>query len=109
MVAGLAPGSMPDLPSGFAEKYTKETTGSDDPTAFDSKEELMRVYQEQRQATLAALEKFPADQLDQPGPEAMRAYAPTNAAVFAMQGSHWLMHAGQWVPIRRACGKEIVI
>ncbi len=109
MVSGIVPDSMPALPNGFAERYTKETTTSDDPAAFDSKEDLMRVYKEQRSATLAALENLEEGQLDQPGPEAMRDYAPTVAAVFGMQGSHWLMHAGQWVPIRRECGRDIVI
>jgi hypothetical protein len=109
MVSGLLPGAMPALPEGFAEKYSKETAASDDAAAFDSKEVLMSTYQQQRAATLAALEAFPADQLEEPGPEAMRAYAPTKASVFSMQGSHWMMHAGQWVPIRRECGKDVVI
>ncbi|MHC4877508.1 MAG: DinB family protein, partial [Planctomycetota bacterium] len=45
---GVAPGSMPALPEGFAERYTKETSTSDDPAAFDSKETLLGLYQEQR-------------------------------------------------------------
>lgn len=109
MVSGIAPGSMPALPDGFKDRYTKETTTSDDAASFDSKEDLMRIYKEQRAGTIAALEAFPAEDLDKPGPEEMRAYAPTMASVFAMQGSHWMMHAGQWVPVRRACGKGIVI
>ena len=109
MMSGIAPDTMPALPEGFAEKYTKETTGSDDSSAFDSKDVLMRVYKEQREATLAALESIPAESLDNEGPEAMRAFAPTVGSIFVLQGSHWLMHAGQWVPIRRECGKEVVI
>jgi len=34
MVEGVAPGNMPSLPDGFKEKYTKETTGSDNPSDF---------------------------------------------------------------------------
>ena len=109
MISGIAPETTPALPDGFAERYAKEQAGSDDPTAFDSKEELMRVYQVQRAATLTALENFPAEKLGDEGPEQMRAYAPTMASIFSLQGSHWLMHAGQWVPIRRECGKDIVI
>jgi hypothetical protein len=35
----------------------------------------------------------------------MREYAPTIAAVLTLLGTHWLMHAGQFVPIRRKLGR----
>jgi len=35
----------------------------------------------------------------------MREYAPTVASVLMLLGTHWLMHAGQFVPIRRKLGK----
>lgn len=105
MIEGVAPGTMPALPEGFAEKYTKATAESDVPTAFDSKEELIRLYKEQRAGTLAALEQIDAAQLANAAPESMQAYAPTVAAAFSMQGAHWLMHAGQWAVIRRQLGR----
>ncbi len=105
MVEGVVPGSMPALPEGFADKYTKDTAKSDDASAFDSKEEFMRVYQEQRAATLAALEKQSDEDLDKASPESMQAFAPTTAAVFNLLGGHLLMHAGQWAVIRRQLGK----
>ena len=103
MITKVAPGAMPPLPAGFAEKFTAETSGSDDPQAFVSKGELLRVYQEQRAATLAALSHQTDADLDRPtGID----YAPTVAAIFSMQGSHWLMHAGQWAVIRRQLGRK---
>ncbi len=105
MVEGVVPGSMPALPEGFADKYTKDTATSDDASVFDSKEEFMRVYQEQRAATLAALEKQSDEDLDKASPESMQAFAPTIAAVFNLLGGHLLMHAGQWAVIRRQLGK----
>ena len=105
MVEGVVPGSMPALPEGFADKYTKDTAKSDDASAFDSKEEFMRVYQEQRAATFAALEKQSDEDLDKGSPESMQAFAPTIAAVFNLLGGHLLMHAGQWAVIRRQLGK----
>lgn len=105
MINGVAPGSMPALPDGFGERYSKETAKSDDAAAFDSKEELLRAYQEQRAGTLAALAKLSDSDLDKPSPESMQAYAPTVAAAFSMQGSHWIMHAGQWAVVRRQLGK----
>lgn len=105
MVNGVVPGSMPSLPEGFSEKYSKETAGSDDAAAFDSKEELLRLWNEQRAGTLAALEGLSEEDFDKPSPESMQAYAPTVGDAFNMQGSHWLMHAGQWVVVRRQLGK----
>ncbi len=78
---------------------------SDEASAFDSKEELLRLYQAQRAGTLAALEKLSDGDLDKPAPEAMKDYAPNVAAAFSMQGSHWIMHAGQWAVLRRQLGK----
>ncbi len=54
MVNTLFPGSMPALPDGFSDRYKKEAAASDDPAKFDSKETLMRVYQQQRAAMLTA-------------------------------------------------------
>ncbi len=105
MIEGVAPGSMPPLPEGFVEKYSKETATSDDPSAFDSKDELLRVYQEQRAGTLAALAATDDAALSGAAPESMQAYAPTVGSAFSMQGGHWLMHAGQWAVLRRQLGR----
>lgn len=105
MIEGVSPGSMPALPEGFAERYSKETAKSDDASAFDTKEELLRVYQVQRAGTLAALAKLSEEELDNASPESMQSYAPNVASAFSMQGSHWLMHAGQWAVLRRQLGK----
>lgn len=105
LVETAVPGSMPPLPAGFAERYTKETATSDDPAAFDAKEELLRVQAEQRAAALAVLDSLSDEDFDKPSPESMRSYAPTVGAVFALVGTHWLMHSGQWVIVRRATGR----
>ena len=102
LINQVSPGAMPALPTGFADKYTKETAASDDPAKFATKEELLRVAKEQRAATLVALSKVSDADLDRPtGLD----YAPTVGAMFALQGSHWLMHCGQWVIVRRSLGK----
>ena len=66
VVAKAIPGAMPPLPAGFAEKYTGATAKLDDAKSFCSKAELLRVFGEQRAATLAALEKADAADLDKP-------------------------------------------
>ena len=97
-----APGQERPLPPGFAEKYTSETAKLDDPAALASKEELLRVQGEQRAAMLAALEKQSDADLERAsGVE----YAPTVGALFSMEGSHFLMHAGQWAVVRRQLGR----
>lgn len=101
----VCPNSMPALPAGFAEKHSKETAESDDPKAFCTKAEYMKAMDEQRAGTLAALAKLSDAELAKAAPEQMQRIAPTIGAMFSMQGSHWLMHAGQWVVVRRQLGK----
>lgn len=101
-VSKAAPGEEKALPPGFAEKYTKETAKLDDPKSFATKAELMQAHREQRAAMLAALEKQSDADLDRAsGVE----YAPTVGALFSMEGSHYLMHAGQWAVVRRQLGR----
>ncbi len=93
------------LPAEFMERYTTETASSDDPAKFDTKAVYLELADKSRAATLKAIDATPEGQLEQPAPEAMRTYAPTVAAALTILGTHWLMHAGQFVPIRRKLGK----
>lgn len=104
MVNAIYPGSMPELPAGFAGRYGRENAKSDDPKSFDNKEVLLETYKKQRAGTLAALAKATDADLDKPSPEAMQGYAPNYGAVFSLQGGHYLMHAGQWAVVRRQLG-----
>jgi len=100
---------MPGLPAGFAEAYTPETSTSDDPAGIHKKAEYLAAIEEQRTGTLAALDTLSADDLDKPAPEQMREYAPTVGVAFNVIGLHTLMHATQWVPLRRKLGKPVLI
>ncbi|MCA9035846.1 MAG: DinB family protein [Planctomycetaceae bacterium] len=101
MIEGIKAGTMPPLPDGFAARYEKATAESDDASAFDSKEVLLATYQAQRAATIALLNEQNDEDLDRAtGVD----YAPTVGNMFSLQGSHWLMHAGQWVIVRRQLG-----
>ncbi len=106
LIESVYPGSMPKLPEGFAEKYSKETATSDDPKAFLPKAEYLKIVKEQRDGTLKALEKVSDADLDKPAPEKFRQFVPTVGAMFALQGSHYLMHAGQWAVTRRKLGRK---
>jgi hypothetical protein len=109
MCNGCVPDSLPALPEGFAEKYSKETASNDNAADFVPKTELMELYRNQRKAIKEVVEGLSAEQLNAASPENFQSYAPTVGAVFNMLGSHWLMHAGQWVIVRRELGREIVI
>lgn len=106
MVETTCPGSMPALPAGFAEKYTPETSKLDSPASFHPKSVYMDVFEQQRSATLRALDKLTDADLDKPGPEKFREWLKTVGEVFVMQGTHWLMHAGQWAVTRRKLGRK---
>ena len=105
LVESVCPGSMPSLPEGFTDKHTKETSSSDDPAEFLSKDEYLKLAKEQRAGTLAALEKLSDDDLDKPSPESLQQICPTVGSIFSMQPTHWTMHAGQWAVIRRKLGR----
>lgn len=104
MIAGLGR-DAPALPKGFEAAYTKDTAASDDPAKFATKEQYLALMDQMKAASLAVVEATPDGDLDKPGPESMREYAPTVGAVLMLLGSHLLMHAGQFVPIRRKLGK----
>lgn len=109
MVEAIHPGISPALPDGYADAYTKETTTLDDPSKFDTKEAYLTMMQAQRKATLAALEAMSQEDLEKPGPERMARMAATAGEVLNMMGLHWLMHVGQFVPVRRMAHKPIAI
>ena len=104
-VLGALGHQPPKLPAGFVEKYTKETAASDDPASFDSKAVYLSLAETVKAASLAAVDATADADLDAPGPASMREYAPTVASALTLLGTHWLMHAGQFVPIRRKLGK----
>jgi len=104
--AGFA---MPNLPDGFTESYTKETAESDDPAKFHNKDEYVQSLAGQRSATLAALDELSATDLDKPTPESMHEYARTLGALFNIVGIHVMMHAPQFVAVRRKLGKPVLI
>ncbi len=106
MVELACPGSMPALPAGFAEKYTPDTSKLDSPGAFHPKSVYMSVLEQQRAGTLKALDKLSEADLDKPGPEKFKDFIKTVGELFSIQGSHWLMHAGQWAVTRRKLGRK---
>jgi hypothetical protein len=105
MMLGALGREAPALPEGFEAAHSRETSASDDPAKFRKKAEYLALMEQMKAASLAAVDATPDADLDKPGPEMMREYAPTVAAMLMVLGTHWLMHAGQFIPIRRKLGK----
>ena len=55
--------------------------------------------------TLAKLAALTDADLDQPAPEAYRHFMRNIGDLFTIQGSHAMMHAGQWAVVRRKLGR----
>jgi uncharacterized damage-inducible protein DinB len=106
MINAAVPGALPDLPLGFAQRYASDKSNDDAAISFDSKDELLQLYRQQRAATLRTLDGLTEQQLDAETHESIRSYAPTVGTAFVMQDSHWMMHAGQWAVVRRKLGRK---
>jgi hypothetical protein len=105
----VCPGAGPELPAGFAEQHDKSTVASDDPKKFCTKQEYVDLTKKVHEASVVALTKLPDADLDKPAPESFKQMFPTVGAVLMLIAAHPLMHAGQFVPVRRALGKPIVM
>ncbi len=103
----VRPGAMPKLPAGFAEQHTKETSGSNDPSAFLSKSVYLRLLSEQRQALIGLLDELHESRLDDDAPAEMQSYAPKISDVLELAAAHELMHSGQFTVLRRKLGKPV--
>ncbi len=104
----ICPGAAPELPAGFAEQHSKETISSDDASKFCTKQQYTDLLDKVRTASKVALGQLPEADLDKPGPEKMRDFCPTVGSFFSLIATHPMMHAGQFVPVRRALGKPVL-
>lgn len=100
------PGTLSPLPAGFKEKYAKENAASDDPAAFHKKTEYQKIIAGQHEAVLKKLAEVSDADLDKPAPEEFKDYLKNIGDLFSIQGSHLLMHAGQWAVVRRKLGRK---
>lgn len=105
----VAGGNGGNLPDGFAEAHSKEKCSSDDASAFHGREEYVELFDQVRAATLSALDAYPESDLDNPAPEHFRSFCPTMGDMFTLIATHPMMHAGQFVVVRRQLGKPILM
>lgn len=105
----VARGKGTELPPGFADAHSKASASSDDPASFHVKQTYVGLFDEVRAASLAALEAYAQSDLDRPAPEDFRDFCPTMGDMFMLIATHPMMHAGQFVVVRRQLGKPILI
>ncbi|NIP86332.1 MAG: DUF664 domain-containing protein [Planctomycetales bacterium] len=105
----VAPGQGVELPAGFADAHSKEQSPNDDPAAFHGKAAYVELFDQVRAASLAALEAYPPADLDNAAPADFREFCPTMGDMFTLIATHPLMHAGQFVIVRRQLGKPILM
>ena len=105
----VAPGKGGELPNGFVEAHSKETCNNDDPASFQGKEVYVELFDKVRAASLAALDAYSESDFDNAAPEHFRQLCPTMADMFTLIATHPMMHAGQFVIVRRQLDKPVLI
>ena len=98
-----------ELPDGFADAHSKETCGSDDAANFSTKDEYVDLFDKVRESSLKLLADMPDADLDKEAPEGFRSFCPTLGDMLSLIASHPMMHAGQFVIVRRQLGKPILM
>jgi uncharacterized damage-inducible protein DinB len=102
----VKPGSAPPLPEGFAEAHDLKKVGEDD-SRFSTKEEYLKLWDEQRAATKAVLDSVSDADLDDNRDGKLPSFVPNVGTVLNMAGIHALNHSGQFVAVRRMLKKQI--
>ena len=105
----VAPGQETELPAGFADAHSKEACNNDDPAGFHGKQTYVELFDKVRAASLAAVDAYAQSDFDNPAPEDFRNFCPTMGDVFTLIATHPMMHAGQFVIVRRQLGKPILM
>ncbi len=102
----LSPGSMPALPDGFKENHNVKSPPADS-SGYLTKAEYQSIWDAQRTAIKGFLESIAESELEDTHDGKLPPFAPTVAAVLNAVGLHPLMHAGQFVAVRRSLNKPI--
>jgi hypothetical protein len=97
---------MPELPAGFAQRYTKATANSNDASQFAAKAQLLDLFEKVRAATVAFAQTATEAQLDAAGP--MPQLAPKVIDTLSLATGHVWMHLGQIQVLRRKLGKPVL-
>lgn len=111
MIEMIRPGASPPLPEGFEANHDREHTSVDDASKFLSPEEYLGLWKNQREATLALLDSLPDEDLDKEEAAGgkLPPFAPTVGQLIHLAGTHPILHAGQFVAVRRSLNLPIAL
>ncbi|MFN9717395.1 MAG: DinB family protein, partial [Planctomycetota bacterium] len=109
LLNAIQPEAAPKLPEDFDHKHSKENSVSDNPTDFFTRQQYVDLAAKVHAAVIRCLDAYPAEKLDDPSPEHFRGMFPTIGSMFLLIATHPMMHAGQFVPVRRELDKPVVI
>jgi hypothetical protein len=101
--------TYPELPAGFAEHHTKDTSKIDPPKGFGTKAQYLDLFNKVREATLANLERLTEADFDKPTTGDISKMAPNLGSILLLTAHHALMHVGQFTAVRRKLGKPNVM
>src|SRR5437762_1853631 len=82
MLGRLFPDLAPALPDGFADRHG--AAAAKDDAGFLTKADYLAQHRRVREATLAAIDRFPEADLDKPNPGPLAPIAPTLGALFLL-------------------------
>jgi uncharacterized damage-inducible protein DinB len=97
-------GGTPALSEKWRSLFGGGSTPVDDPAAYPPFEEVMRTFEERREALTRWFESLTVDQIAEPAPEKWRPYAPTLGDLAPFLAYHEGYHGGQLAVARKACG-----
>ena len=110
LMEAIKPGVSPELPEGFKENHSQDNAQKTSNDKYLKKEDYLNLFNSQRQATAKILDEMNDDDLEKDTPiEPMKSFAPKLGEAFMLQGLHLVMHLGQFVPVRKQCGKAVSI
>jgi hypothetical protein len=107
--AAAVPGvKVPAVPAEWRDAFGKGAAKSDNAKAFPTKAEVLKVFAAVNGALAEGVKKLSPEDLNKPGPEAFKSFAPTVGHIVEMTGAHYMMHVGQFQVIRRKLGKPVL-
>lgn len=109
MLEMVETGASPALPDDFHENHSRENAHKTEQTKYLTKAEYLELFEKQREATLSVLGSLTDDDLAKEAPEGIQNLAKTLGEVMILIGTHYLMHAGQFVAVRRSLNKAIAM
>ncbi len=102
----VEPGSAPALPEGFEQAHSLKENLQDS-SGYKTKDEYLALWKQQRDALQALLDRISDADLADTRDGKLPPWAPTVCDVLNMAGLHSLMHAGQFVAVRRKLNKPV--